>query len=105
MTPSSENTDVRLEVLRAGDGQWAWHYVDESRAVRLMANVTQPTPEGAAASARRSFPDVDEVRLPSPQMDAPREDRTRELLRLAAALFLMGALFGFLWRRQARSAG
>lgn len=101
MTGLPENSDIRLEVTRAGDGQWTWRYVDEARSVRLLANVTQPTPEEAAASARRSFPDVDDVRLPSPPTDTSREDRTRQLLRLAAAMLLMGVSFEFLRRRQA----
>jgi hypothetical protein len=104
VTPSPEDSDIRLEVTRAGDGHWTWHYVDETRSVRLLANVTQPTPEEAAASARRSFPDVDRVKFPSPPTDIPKEDRTRQLLRLAAALLLIGVSFEFLRRRQAHPA-
>ena len=101
MTPSPENSAIRLEVTRADDGYWTWHYVDETHSVRLLANVTQPTPEEAAASARRSFPDVAHVKFPSPPTDTPKEDRTRELLRLLAALLLMAVSFEVLRRRQA----
>lgn len=95
----STRQHVRLEIGRTNDGRWSWRYVDPSRSVDLAANTTYSSADEAASSARRAYPDVEDVLLPpSPNGSADDVDSRNRLVRLLIALALFVLFFETLRR-------